>query len=150
MVWVLPNTHPEMCWDTWDLSWTGCIMVRELCFSMMEHFWPEPGKTATKQGFQPERRRKPLYRRLCKWRKNRQGILFFKDNSFVKATMWTTKWSGRCLNVWADGTIASDILLRDKRNGPRAINDEAKQKLYEVNGKTNGHRAASLLNFHGF
>ena len=80
-----------------------------------------------------------------------QGLVVYKDNSFVKGTYVNDKLNGRCINVWKDGNIVSDIFYNnDLRNGPGFQYEVTTNKLYEGEWNADKWVEAKSAGFYSF
>ena len=83
--------------------------------------------------------------------RNGTGILVYKDNSFVKGYYKDDKLIGRCVNVWSDGNIVSDVVYNnDLRNGTGFQYEVGANKLYEGEWKDDKWVQATSAGFSSF
>lgn len=83
--------------------------------------------------------------------RNGPGILVYKDNSFTKGYYKNDKLTGRCISVWTDGNIVSDIVYKnDLRNGTGFQYEAGADKLYEGEWKDDKWVQATSAGFSSF
>jgi len=64
--------------------------------------------------------------------KQGKGILFYKDNGMMMGNFSNDKLNGRCIQIFADGSVVSDVNYKDdKRNGMGYQYEIKSKKLYE-------------------
>jgi len=64
--------------------------------------------------------------------KEGKGIFFYKDNGMIVGNFSNDKLNGRCIQIFTDGSVISDVNYKDdKRNGMGYQYEIKSKKLYE-------------------
>lgn len=88
---------------------------------------------------------------MKKGNRHGEGTQIYKDNSFVKGSFVNGKIEGRCINVWKEGKIISDVVYaNDLRNGNGYQYEATTKKLYEGEWKDDKWVQAAAAPFSSF